>query len=82
MSRSREKVNYLKKILRKNSIIMQNSEIFFIEIHLFLGFYKQTVIKNEKLKSAFYHSGTIQVSLLSLEKQQNFLLPFSRSNSQ
>jgi hypothetical protein len=50
MSRSREKVIYLKKILRKNSIIMQNTEKVFIEIHLFLGFYKQTVNKNKNAR--------------------------------
>ena len=69
MSRSREKVNYLKKILRKNSIIMQNSEKNFIEIHLFLGFYKQTVNKNKNAAKISF------LSLLSLEKQPPSVTP-------
>jgi hypothetical protein len=56
MSRSREKVNNLKKIHRKNSIIMQNSEIVFIEIQFLWGFISKPLTKMEmQQKLAVYH---------------------------
>jgi hypothetical protein len=70
MSRSREKVNYLKKYLEKFHNYAKFGK-FFIEIHLFLGFYEQTVNKNKNAAKISF------LSLLSLEKQppsvtQNF----------
>jgi hypothetical protein len=48
---------------------MQNSEKFFIEIHLFLCFYKQTVNKNKNAAKISF------LSLLSLEKQPPSVTP-------